>query len=73
MEGQSDKIVDATIRKYLTQKVREKFPEDFHLLEPVLANLVSRYTLQELLMICAVEVNRLKNGGGRAPGNPKKE
>jgi hypothetical protein len=71
-------IVDATIRKYLTDKVREKFPEDFHLIEPMMEKLTQRYSLKELFMICAVEINRAKQSTGasdaqetRRPGRPR--
>jgi hypothetical protein len=74
---ESHAIVDETIRRYLTDKVREKFPEDFYLIESSMHQLVERYSLKELFMICSVEINRHKNARGtadhpdrRGPGQP---
>jgi hypothetical protein len=69
MNGTSDPIVDATIRKYLADKVRAKFPEDVHLIEPMLDNLASRCSLKELFITCAVEIIRLKTNN---PGKDNK-
>jgi hypothetical protein len=63
--------VDATIRKYLIEKVREKFRDDFYLLEPVIEDFVTRYSLKELLMICSVEINRRKNNSRQGGGRPE--
>lgn len=60
--------VDATIRKYLTNKVREKFSEDFHLIEPIIDQLAARYSLKELYMICAVEISKRKSEYSRPEG-----
>lgn len=65
-------IVDATIRQYLTDKVRERFSEDFHLIEPMLDKLVSQYSLKELMIMCSVEIIRLKSSGRREHERPAK-
>ena len=70
MNGTSYPIVDATIRKYLADKVREKFKDDVHLIEPMLDNLAARYSMKELFIACSVEIIRLKNSGTREDKRP---
>jgi hypothetical protein len=72
-QGQPHPNVNATIHRYLTDKVREKYSEDYHLIEPLMEQLVKRYSLKELYMICALEISKVRNGerrvsGGRSSG-----
>lgn len=60
MDKQQKRIVDAHVRKYLTAKVKEKFPEDFHLIERVLDDYIDRYSLKEILLLLRIEIEKLK-------------
>lgn len=60
MGDEKRNIVDTRVREYLTNKVREKFPEDFHLIEPVLDTYLDKYNLRELLLIVRIEIEKLK-------------
>lgn len=65
-------LIDITIKKYLTAKVREKFPTDFHLLEPLMDTLTERYSLKELYIVCSVELARIRQQGEAARVNDSK-
>lgn len=52
----------ARIAQYLTGKIKEAFPEDFHLIERLLPSLIERYSLKELIIIIRLEIDHLKNG-----------
>jgi len=68
-QGRVGTKVDLAIREYLRKKVREKFSNDFHLLEPIIDQLISMHTLNELYIVCSAELTRLKGVSKRQRKN----
>lgn len=60
MEATRQQLVDSRINAYLTKKVQETFPNDFHLIENRFTEFVQRYSLKELILITRIEIDRIK-------------
>lgn len=60
MESSNQHIVNNRISAYLTQKVKEAFPEDFWLIENQLPSMTARYSLKELLLLVRIQLEQIK-------------
>lgn len=67
MSATPQTYVEQRIEQFLTRKVKEAFPEDYKLIEPVLPEFIRRYSLRELMLAVCIEINRLKTQAGRDP------
>lgn len=61
---QNTQVVDATIRAYFTRKVRERFAEDFWLIEQELDAMISQHDLKELIAAVSIRIDQIKTSSG---------
>jgi hypothetical protein len=61
MSTQNQVLVDTRIKQYLINKVKETFPEDYHLIESSIEDMVTRYSLKELIMYARIEIQQIHN------------
>ncbi|MFN8337152.1 MAG: hypothetical protein U0U09_18615 [Cyclobacteriaceae bacterium] len=62
MDNVQQHTVNTRIQEYLTGKISQIFPDDFHLISNLLPKMIDRYSLKELVIICRIEIDRIKNG-----------